>query len=99
MSMLVDAIRKAMLGYCQDERPGFLNWIANLLISHITGFNYNKYWKRRAYVINPEKRNLAKKLFYFYYIKRTDAKHLSSFGTFLNNGALFSTPPQAVREP
>lgn len=80
---LIETIKSAMLSYCQDEKPGFLNWTYNLLISHITGFNYNKYWKRRSYVINPEKRNWWKKFYYLYYVKRTDAKHLSSFGTFL----------------
>ena len=28
-----------------------------------------------------------------YYIKRTDAKHLSTFGTSWNQGAVFSAPP------
>lgn len=59
--IFIQDIRKAMLGYCQNEYPSILSWIANVLVSHITGYNYSKYWKRRAYVINPEKKSWIKK--------------------------------------
>ncbi|WP_044137431.1 serine O-acetyltransferase [Bacteroides oleiciplenus] len=64
----------------------FLSWIQH--------YNHKKYWKRRAVVVNPQnKTNLLLKLYYLYYIKKTDAYHNCSFGTNLNAGAFFATPP------
>ena len=71
--------------------------------SHIllafSGYNHKKYWKRRSYVIDPSKRNFLLKLYYYFYIKRVDSKHLSSFGCFINSGANFSTPPLLPHGP
>lgn len=52
----------------------FMGW----LVSYITGYNHNKYWRRRQYVVDKEKGNLLLKIYYLLYIKRVDSKRLSS---------------------
>lgn len=64
------------------------------LLRFIQHYNHKKYWRRRSIVINPDnKTNIILKLYYLYYIKRTDAYHNCSFGTNLNSGTFFETPP------
>lgn len=63
------------------------------LLSYITGYNHTKYWTRRQKLFN-NKLSLLKRLYYYVYIKRCDAKHLSSFGTTISGGATFSSPPK-----
>lgn len=68
----------------------FGQWILGL----IRGYNHNKYWKRRAVVIDPDNHvSLLKKLYYLWYVKRVDCKQHCSFGTNLNQGSTFATPP------
>lgn len=58
------------------------------------GYNHEKYWNRRQKVVNPESKTpLLLKLYYLYYIKRKDSKLHCSFGTGLNCGAQFDSPP------
>lgn len=58
------------------------------------GYNHEKYWRRRAKVVNPQSRTpFVLKLYYLLYIKRKDAQLHCSFGTGLNYGAQFATPP------
>ncbi len=60
----------------------------------IQHYNHDKYWKRRKVLIDPQNNvGIIKKLYYLFYIKRTDAYHNCSFGTNLNNGARFQSPP------
>lgn len=78
----------------------FQNKLGRVLLSWIQHYNHEKYWKRRAIVINPnDKTYLLLKLYYLYYIKRTDAYHNCSFGTNLNSGAYFATPPHLPHGP
>ena len=63
------------------------------LLSWVQGFNYNTYWKRREYVINPNRGAMLSKFLYIIWIKKVDARNQCSFGTSLNTGASFSTPP------
>ena len=66
----------------------------HFILSFVQNYNHKKYWARRNKVIDPSNKvPLLIKLYYLYYIKRTDAYHNCSFGTNLNSGALFSTPP------
>lgn len=64
------------------------------IYAFIHGYNHVKYWKRRSIVVDPHSR-VPKliRLYYLYWIKRVDAKHHCSFGTNLNAGAEFATPP------
>ena len=64
------------------------------LLAFIHGYDHEKYWKRRSIVINPNSK-VPKliRLYYLYWIKRVDAKHHCSFGTNLNSGSEFATPP------
>lgn len=60
----------------------------------VKGYNHEKYWRRRSKVIDPKSKTpLVVKLYYLFYIKRKDAKLHCSFGTGLNYGAQFDTPP------
>lgn len=65
----------------------------------ITRYNHDKYWKRRDYVTNPEKKNVLKKLWYLLYIKRVDSYWHCTFGTGYNQGSKFSTPPTLWHGP
>lgn len=60
----------------------------------IGGYNHDKYWKRRAIVVNPQnKTSLLLKSYYLFCIMRKDAKFGCSFGTNLNSGTYFESPP------
>lgn len=68
----------------------FGRWILRL----VQGYNSKKYWHRRNCVINPDdKTNVIVKLYYLFYIKRTDARFCCSFGTNLHKGAIFKSRP------
>lgn len=78
----------------------FQHKLGRVLLSWIQHYNHEKYWKRRDIVINPnDKTYLLLKLYYLYYIKPTDAYHNCSFGTNLNSGAYFATPPHLPHGP
>lgn len=76
-----------------------LSKILDFLLGAIQGFHYNKYWKRREYVINPDHGNKVLKLYYLYWIKKVDARNHCSFGTFYNSGAIFKSPPLLEHGP
>lgn len=86
-------IKKLIAGYGTSEQSGMLSWILDCVVSMITGYNHKKYWRRRSYVIDPTKKNVLLKAYYIYYLKRVDAKHMSSSGFMYNAGSQFFTPP------
>lgn len=64
------------------------------ILALVQGYDHEKYWRRRSIVIDPEaKASLIRKFWYLFYIKKTDAYHGCSFGTNINAGAKFSSPP------
>lgn len=65
----------------------------------ITKYDHEKYWYRRNYVVNPEKKNILLKLWYLYYVKKVDSYWHCTFGTGYNCGSLFSTPPTLWHGP
>lgn len=70
------------------------------IIQYIQGYNHRKYWSRRAAVIDPQDTTpIIVKLWYLFYIKRTDARHGCSFGTNFHAGARFATPPRLPHGP
>lgn len=72
----------------------------DFFLSLIKGYNHDKYWRRRAIVIDPHsKMPLLFRLYYLYYIKRKDAKLHCSFGTGFGYGAQFATPPYLPHGP
>lgn len=75
------------------------NKFGRKIMSLIQGYNHEKYWKRRSVVVDPGKRNILLKLYYLFYIKRVDAKHHCSFGTNINIGNGYSTPPNFPHGP
>lgn len=90
---MLATIKKLVAGYGQSEQSGILSWILDCVVSMITGYNHKKYWRRRNYVIDPAKKNILRKAYYIYYLKRVDANHLSSSGFMYNAGSQFFTPP------
>lgn len=77
-----------VMKYCQSARLGIL------FKSIIQLYNHDKYWKRRSIVVNPHNSTpILIKLYYLWYIKRCDAFNNCSFGTNLNSGAYFTSPP------
>lgn len=70
------------------------------ILQIVQGYNHQKYWKRRAVVVDPDDATpTALKLWYLFYIKRTDARHGCSFGTNFHAGAQFETPPLLPHGP
>lgn len=68
--------------------------ISRFILSLMKGYNHQKYWSRREKVINPNSKTpLFIKLYYLCYIKRKDSHLHCSFGTGLNYGAQFASPP------
>lgn len=84
-----------MLNITQMNKGGVnRSSLQQLLLNWIHGYNHKKYWKRRSEVVNPlSKKPWILRLYYLWWIKRVDAKHHCSFGTNLNAGASFSSPP------
>ena len=71
-----------------------LEHVPSFVLTFIRGYNNDKYWKRRAIVIDDNnKTNILRKLYYLVWIKNVDGRKQCSFGTNLNYGASFSTPP------
>lgn len=69
-------------------------------MSVIRHYDHEKYWKRRSMVVDPNARCcLLRKIYYLYYIKKCDAYNNCSFGTNLNSGAVFATPPNLPHGP
>ncbi len=78
----------------------FSNKFGIWVMGIINSYNHNKYWKRRNIVTDPQnKTSLFLKLYYLWRIKRTDSKKLCSFGTNLNSGSKFETPPLLPHGP
>lgn len=70
------------------------------IMSIFRGYNHEKYWHRRSIVVDPDNRtNILIKLYYLFYIKRIDMKFGCSFGTNLNSGSHFETPPNLPHGP
>lgn len=83
-----------MKPFSKDSRIG------KYIMSIIQHYNHEKYWHRRTIVIDKDSKcPLLLKLYYLYYIKKTDARHLCSFGTNLNSGANFLSPPNLWHGP
>ncbi len=76
------------------------NILGRKILSWIQHYDHGKYWRRRAIVTDPNnKTNILIKLYYLYYIKKTDAWHNCSFGTNLHSGAYFAEPPHLPHGP
>ncbi len=62
---------------------------------HIQHYNPEKYWKYRNIVTDPNnKTSKIIKVLMLYKIKKSDAYNNASFGTNINSGAYFKTPPK-----
>lgn len=77
-----------------------LPWITRKVLAFVNGYDHQKYWKRRAIVVNPnDKTNKLLKMYYLLWIKRVDSKHQCTFGTSYNSGSSFATPPNLPHGP
>lgn len=81
------------------EENTLLIKLGRMLLCRLQHWNPQKYWKRREYVVNPHQGNILLKLYYLYWIKKIDTIHNCSFGTNLNGGAIFSSPPLLPHGP
>lgn len=83
-----------MKAFSPDSKLG--QWI----MSRIKGYDHDKYWRRRALVVDSNNRaSILRKLYYLWYIKRVDAKMHCSFGTNLNSGSSFASAPRLPHGP
>ena len=74
-------------------------WIQKLM-SWISHYDHDKYWRRREIVVNPYSGcNKFLKLYYLYYIKKVDSYWHCTFGTGFNEGARFEEPPTLWHGP
>lgn len=65
-----------------------------IVMGYVQHYNPDKYWRRRAIVIDPNNKTpKIIKLFYLYYIKKCDAFNNASLGTDINQGAIFESQP------
>lgn len=70
------------------------NPIAVILLKWIQHYDGEKYWRRRAIVVDENNTTCRLlKLYYLLWIKRVDARHNASTGVSLNTGTQFFTPP------
>jgi serine acetyltransferase len=77
------------------DLPNLSLWFMSL----ISGYNHDKYWRRRSVVIDKNNKTpLLIKMYYLIWIKRVDAKLHCSFGTSINYGAQF-LPPRLPHGP
>lgn len=68
--------------------------------SRVNGFDFEKFWKRRECVVNPAiKCNTLLRLYYFYWVKRKEAKGGFTFGELYLSGSQFITPPRLPHGP
>lgn len=75
------------------------NKLGKYILSLVQHYNHNKYWKRRHYVVSPSMGNIILKLYYLFWIKRIDSYHNCSFGTNINMGENFASPPKLPHGP
>ena len=69
-------------------------------MSVLRGYNHKKYWRRRKIVVDPNNKTpLLIKIYYLWYIKRKDVRFGCSFGTNLNSGSIFVSPPHLPHGP
>lgn len=73
--------------------------LGKYILSKVQKYDHVKYWKRRDIVVNNNNVGFIKKLIYLYYIKKIDSWHNCSFGTNINSGANFKTPPNLPHGP
>jgi serine acetyltransferase len=74
--------------------------IGRKILPIIKKYNHKKYWRRRSIVVDPDNGvSVIIKLWWLLYIKRVDAYHGCSFGTNLNRGAKFGSPPSLPHGP
>lgn len=77
-----------LIDFCRNKGIGLY------IREAVQHYHHNKYWKRRSIVVDASNQApLIIKLYYLWYIKKTDAYHNCSFGTNLNAGAKFKSPP------
>lgn len=70
------------------------------IMSLYSGYNHEKYWRRKAIVIDPSnKTNILLKMYYLLWIKRKDARYHCSFGTSYCTGSRFDSPPYLPHGP
>lgn len=91
--MKLETLKHFIAYYGIQDGSDFISKLLTMIVSYVVGYNHNKYWKRRAYLIDDTKKNIILKFYYFLYVKRVDARKLSSFGSSYNSGCQFITPP------
>lgn len=62
--------------------------------SVVQRYDHEKYWRRRAIVVDAGKGSVPGDLLRLYWIKRADAFNNASMGTHRNCGARFAEPPR-----
>lgn len=82
--------------------PINVNWrnpIIALVKAWVQHYNHDKYWRYRSYVTKSVGGVGIIKWLCLFYIKRCDAFNNASFGTDMNAGAQFKTPPSLPHGP
>lgn len=74
------------------------NILIRWLYRRVMGWNPQKYFARRDKVIRREG-NILLRLYYLFWVKRTDARKGCSFGTLWGRGATFASLPDLPHGP
>lgn len=70
------------------------NKLAYWIYSFIFGYDEKKYWELRQRIVDPDdKAGKFRKYIWLIRLKRAEARNAASFGTAINKGAVFATPP------
>ena len=96
------SVMKNLLRKLTDTSNGGKNLprITRKVMAFMSGYDHEKYWRRRNFVVTPNNGvNLLLKIYCLLWIKRVDRKHHCSFGTMYNAGAQFVTPPHLPHGP
>ena len=76
------------------------NIFVRKFMSFVNHYNHEKYWRRREVVVNPMiKVSKLRRLYYLFYIKKTDSYWHCTFGTNYLAGSHFDTPPTLWHGP
>lgn len=89
----LSVLKYELLAPLRDMNFNLENPLLKFLWQYVKKYNHYKYWERRYTILNKKNTSILHRLFFLYYIKKTDRIHNCSFGTNLSSGASFVTPP------
>lgn len=66
--------------------------VFDFIYSLVSGYNHNKFWNMKNALHNPNL-NVIKRYYYYFCLKKAEAKNCCAFGLRLNGGSVFEEIP------